>query len=106
MARMARVVVPNYPHHITQRDNRRQKTFFTDDDYQAYISLLTNAKEPSGVGIWAYCLMPNHVHLVVVPEYKDSLAVFFVKLIVNTRGALISGKAGVVIFGKSDSIPL
>ena len=77
MARMARVVIPNYPHHITQRGNRRQKTFFIDDDYQAYISLLSNAKELAGVDVWAYCLMPNHVHLVVVPEHKDSLAVFF-----------------------------
>ena len=77
MARMARVVVPHYPHHITQRGNRRQKTFFTEDDYRAYISLLSNAKERSGIDVWAYCLMPNHVHLVVVPEHKDSLAVFF-----------------------------
>ena len=77
MARMARVVIPNYPHHITQRGNRRQKTFFRGDDYQAYISLLSNAKEQAGIDVWAYCLMPNHVHLVVVPEHKDSLAVFF-----------------------------
>ena len=77
MARMARVVIPNYPHHITQRGNRRQKTFFIDDDYQAYISLLSNAKEQAGIDVCAYCLMPNHVHLVVVPEHKDSLVVFF-----------------------------
>ena len=77
MARMARVVIPNYPHHITQRGNRRQETFFIGDDYQAYISLLSNAKEQAGIDVWAYCLMPNHVHLVVVPEHTDSLAVFF-----------------------------
>lgn len=77
MARMARVVIPYYPHHITQRGNRRQQTFFMDDDYQAYISLLRNSKEQAGIDVWAYCLMPNHVHLVVVPEHKDSLAVFF-----------------------------
>jgi putative transposase len=77
MARMARVVIPNYPHHITQRGNRRQQTFFTNDDYRAYMSLLSNAKDQAGIDVWAYCLMPNHVHLVVVPEHKDSLAVFF-----------------------------
>ncbi|WP_372740603.1 transposase [Neptunomonas sp.] len=77
MARMARVVIPNYPHHITQRGNRRQETFFIGDDYQAYISLLSNAKKQAGIDVWAYCLMPNHVHLVVVPEHEDSLAVFF-----------------------------
>jgi putative transposase len=74
---MARVVIPNYPHHITQRGNRRQQTFFTNDDYRAYMSLLSNAKDQAGIDVWAYCLMPNHVHLVVVPEHKDSLAVFF-----------------------------
>ncbi|SFG55387.1 transposase [Neptunomonas qingdaonensis] len=77
MARMARMVIPNYPHHITQRGNRRQETFFIDDDYQAYISLLSNAKKQAGIDVWAYCLMPNHVDLAVVPEHKDSLAVFF-----------------------------
>ncbi|WP_372741821.1 transposase [Neptunomonas sp.] len=71
------MVIPNYPHHITQRGNRRQETFFIDDDFQAYISLLSNAKKQAGIDAWAYCLMPNHVHLVAVPEHKDSLAVFF-----------------------------
>ena len=77
MARMARVVVPRYPHHVTQRGNRRQKTFFSVADYEAYINLLTNAKIDAGVDIWAYCLMPNHVHLVVVPEQADSLSALF-----------------------------
>lgn len=77
MARMARVVVPHYPHHVTQRGNRRQRTFFSDSDYQTYIDLLVNAKKSSGVAVWAYCLMPNHVHFVVVPEHEDSLAAFF-----------------------------
>jgi len=77
MPRMARVVVPNYPHHVTQRGNRRQQTFFSVDDYRAYLKLLANAKWKAGVEVWAYCLMPNHVHLVVVPEHKDSLSVFF-----------------------------
>ncbi|MFT5483309.1 MAG: putative transposase [Halieaceae bacterium] len=77
MARMARVVVPQYPHHVTQRGNRGQKTFFSNEDYQAYFGMLAGAKAKSGVEIWAYCFMPNHVHLVVVPEDKDSLAAFF-----------------------------
>jgi putative transposase len=77
MARMARLVVPGYPHHVTQRGNRRQQTFFSMDDYQAYIQLLANARAAAGVQIWAYCLMPNHVHLVVVPAQKESLAALF-----------------------------
>ncbi len=77
MARIARVVVPFYPHHVTQRGNRQQQTFFSVEDHKVYIELLVNAKEKAGVEVWAYCLMPNHVHLVVVPKRDDSLAAFF-----------------------------
>ena len=77
MARMPRVVIPGYPHHITQRGNRRQTTFFSEDDYAEYLQLLAAAKTKAEVSIWAYCLMPNHVHLVVVPEREDSLIALF-----------------------------
>ncbi len=77
MARMARIVAPGYPHHVTQRGNRRQLTFFNNGDYQFYFNLLLEARDKSEVDIWAYCFMPNHVHLVVVPEHKDSLHLFF-----------------------------
>jgi putative transposase len=53
------------------------KTFFNGDDYRFYLDLVAEAKSKMGVSVWAYCLMPNHVHLVVVPEYKDSLARLF-----------------------------
>ena len=77
MARMPRLVVPGYPHHVTQRGTRRMKTFFEPRDYQYYLNLVVEAKEDAGISVWAYCLMPNHVHFVVVPESKDSLSVFF-----------------------------
>ena len=77
MARLARLVVPGYPHHVTQRGNRRQQTFFCDDDYLAYIKLIATQKDTAGVSILAYCLMPNHVHLVAVPDTSDSLADLF-----------------------------
>ena len=73
MARMARVVVPGYPHHVTQRGNRRQKTFFNQDDYGYYLSLMAEFTQQSGTEVWAYCLMPNHVHLVMVPSAEDGL---------------------------------
>ena len=73
MPRIARIVAPGYPHHITQRGNRRQPTFFSDDDYEAYIDLMAEWCRHYGVEIWAYCLMSNHVHLVAVPKEKDSL---------------------------------
>jgi REP-associated tyrosine transposase len=77
MARMARVVVPYYPHHVTQRGNRRQQTFFSEEDHKVYLELLAKAKDTSDVEVLAYCLMPNHTHLVVVPRRYDSLASFF-----------------------------
>ncbi|MDY6905728.1 MAG: transposase [Thermodesulfobacteriota bacterium] len=73
MARMARVVAEGMPHHITQRGNRRQPTFFSDDDYQAYIDLMAEWCGTYGVDIWAYCLMPNHIHLIAVPENAENL---------------------------------
>ena len=73
MAGLARVVAPGVPHHITQRGNRRQETFFRRADYQAYVHLMAQWCERDGVEIWAYCLMPNHIHLIGVPETQESL---------------------------------
>lgn len=70
---MARVVVPGFPHHVTQRGNRRQRTFFRKDDFVAYRELMAQWCQQCGVAVWAYCLMPNHVHLIVVPESEDGL---------------------------------
>jgi putative transposase len=74
MARIARVVAPGYPHHITQRGNRRQETFFCDDDYRAYIKLMSEWLTRHKVEIWAWCLMPDHVHLIAVPQTQEGLA--------------------------------
>ena len=77
MARMPRLVVPQYPHHVTQRGARRMNTFFSNWDYQYYLDLIADHKSEAGIEVWAYCLMPNHVHLVVVPEEKGSLSRLF-----------------------------
>lgn len=74
MARLARVVVPGVPHHITQRGNRRLDVFFEDADYEAYIELMRESCRRWGVQIWGYCLMTNHVHLIAVPKTADALA--------------------------------
>jgi len=73
MARIARVVAPGMPHHITQRGNRRQETFFCAEDYQAYMALMGEWCRSCAVEVWAYCLMPNHVHLIAVPNSADGL---------------------------------
>jgi len=73
MARIARVVVPGMPHHVTQRGNRRLRTFFNDDDYRAYLGLMAHWCAVYKVQIWAYCLMPNHSHLIAVPQSAEGL---------------------------------
>jgi putative transposase len=73
MARLARVVAAGVPHHVTQRGNRRQQVFFGDDDCELYKSLLAEGCRAAGTEVWAYCLMPNHVHLVLVPADEDGL---------------------------------
>src|SRR3954469_23445629 len=73
MARLARVVAAGLPHDVAQRGNRRQTVFFGDDDYEAYRMLLSEGCRAAGVAVWAYCLMPNHVHLILVPSDADGL---------------------------------
>ncbi|MCK4905205.1 transposase [bacterium] len=74
MSRIARVVVPEYPHHIIQRGNRRQKVFFNEGDYEEYLRLLNNYSLRFKVDILSYCLMPNHIHLIATPHEDGSLA--------------------------------
>jgi putative transposase len=74
MSRIARVVVPGLPHHVTQRGNGRQATFLSDEDRLVYLDLLRGHRRQYGLRIWAYCLMNNHIHLLAVPEGEDSLA--------------------------------
>ncbi len=73
MARLSRVVIPGIPHHVTQRGNGRQRTFLEDGDYALYLDLLAAAAERAQVEVWSYCLMPNHVHVVLVPRDQDGL---------------------------------
>jgi len=77
MPRIARVVVVDYPHHITQRGNQKQKVFLHEDDYRHYRKLIAEFAPKYGLEIWAYCLMPNHVHFVAVPRQVDSMAKTF-----------------------------
>jgi putative transposase len=67
MPRTARIVVTGYPHHIIQRGHNRQVVFASDEDYRYYLDNLSEWKEKLGCKIYAYCLMTNHVHLIVDP---------------------------------------
>jgi putative transposase len=74
MARLSRVVVPGFPHHVTQRGNRRAIVFDNDEHRHLYLELFDRYRRKHGLEVWAYCLMPNHVHWVVVPKTDVSLA--------------------------------
>jgi putative transposase len=73
MARLARIAVPSLPHHVTQRGNRREAIFFEDGDHEIYLDLLAEQALKAGVAVWAYCLMPNHVHLILKPARAGDL---------------------------------
>lgn len=73
MPRIARVVVPDAPHHVTQRGNRREDVFFSEADRRVYLELLAQYGQRHGLAVVAYCLMTNHVHLVVVPRTAEAL---------------------------------
>ena len=67
MPRKARVLVSNYPHHIVQRGHNRNAVFVADDDYRYYLENLKEWKNKLGIRLYAWCLMTNHIHLVVEP---------------------------------------
>jgi putative transposase len=73
MPRIARAVAVGLPHHVTQRGNNRRRIFDSDHDRLLYLKLLHTYSERHGLRLWGYCLMDNHVHLIVVPSRADSL---------------------------------
>jgi putative transposase len=107
MARIARVVVPGLLHRVTQRGNRREPVLFGAEDYQLYRRLIAAAARRAGAEIWAYCLMPNHVHLIVTPTDRNALRRTFGEAhrrytgAINARfhwtGHLFRGRFGAVV---------
>lgn len=94
MARLSRSIVVGYPHHVIQRGNYDQPVFETPADYLRYLELLKEYSVRYGLDIWAYCLMPNHVHFICVPKAEDSLARAFNALHMN-YAQYYHGKKGV-----------
>ncbi len=80
MPRIARIVAEDYPHHIIQRGNNRETVFLDDNDRETYLKLLSKYSRECGCRIHSYCLMNNHIHLLIVPLNKDSLANMMQKL--------------------------
>jgi putative transposase len=74
MPRLARIVLKDVPHHITQRGNNKQDVFFVDDDRTVYLEILKEQSQRFGLDVLGYCLMTNHVHLIAVPRNSEALA--------------------------------
>lgn len=106
MSRLARVVIPGLPHHVTQRGNRREPVFFNDADYAFYTKLILTAAQRANCEVWAGCLMPNHVHMIIVPSDEDGLRRMFadahrrytvrINARLNVTGHLWQGRFGSV----------
>ncbi len=80
MPRMGRVVVPQYPHHIIQCGHDRNVVFASESDFRYYLDTLTEFKELCGVYVYAYCLMTNHVHLLLAPSDRRGLGLLMKRL--------------------------
>ncbi|MCP4408295.1 MAG: transposase, partial [Gammaproteobacteria bacterium] len=74
MARLPRITIPGIAHHATQQGNRRLRIFIEEDDYALYRNLLAQHCVANGVEVWSYCLMPNHVPLILALGTKDGLS--------------------------------
>jgi REP element-mobilizing transposase RayT len=74
MARLARIAVPGCPHHVTAQGNRREPIFFEDRNQDIYCDMLAEQTRKAKVEDWAYCLMPNHVHLILRPTDERGLS--------------------------------
>ncbi len=71
---MKRITVAGLPHHVIQRGLQGRQTFLDKDDYVSYLEIMAECIRRHGVEIWAYCLMPDHVHLIAIPGKKNSLS--------------------------------
>ncbi len=80
MARRPRIIIPGLAHHFTHRGNNRQSIFDTDNDRLLFLQLLAKYSERYELEIWGYCLMPNHYHLIAVPQYPEAPALTFNRL--------------------------
>lgn len=80
MPRTARVVLPAYPHHVIQRGHNQEACFADSADYERYLATLAEFKEMLGVKVYAWCLMTNHVHLLLEPRNATGLGLLMKRL--------------------------
>ncbi len=109
MSRQARVIVPNFPHHVLQRGHNKQVVFTGKRDYQYYLNNLLEAKQLFDVQIYSYCLMTNHVHLLLNPGEQSGGLGRFMKFIAGRQTRYINklyGRTGTLWEGRFKSSPV
>jgi putative transposase len=109
MPRMARVVLPGLPHHLIQRGHNRQSVFVTDADFHYYLGTLTEWKTRLECSVYAYCLMTNHVHLVVAPGSNPRTVAQLMKRLAGRQTRYVNrleGRSGTLWEGRYKSSPI
>ena len=109
MPRTARITLPNHPHHVVQRGHNRQPVFYSRSDRLAYLSNLVELKHELSCQVHAFCLMTNHVHLVVDPGFEsESLGRFIQRLAIRHTMRLNKkhGRSGTLWEGRYRSSPV
>ncbi|MEW6536474.1 MAG: transposase [Candidatus Auribacterota bacterium] len=81
MARIPRIIIPDCPHHVVQRGNNKQTIFEDDQDRREYLALVQRYKHDTECKVLSYCLMRNHVHLLIIPLKSESLSEFMQKVL-------------------------
>ncbi|MCP3975581.1 MAG: transposase [bacterium] len=109
MPRTARVVLPNFPHHVIQRGHNRRPIFTENADFDSFLQTLSEWKTALGCKVYAFCLMTNHTHLIVDPgKTPGNLAVLMKRLAgrYTRRMNLLEDRSGTVWNGRFKSSPI
>jgi len=109
MPRKARILVPDYPHHIVQRGHNRKVVFLTDEDYQFYLENLKEWKVKLGIKLYAWCLMTNHIHMIVEPGDDASTVSELMKRLAGRQAAFVNkqeDRSGALWEGRFKASPI
>ena len=108
MPRMGRIILPRHPHHVVQRGHNRQAVFVDDGDYESYLSTLHEFKNECGVRVLSFCLMTNHVHLLLAPEESGGIGMLMKRLAGRhtRRHNRLEGRRGTLWEGRYKSSPV
>ncbi len=78
-----RLIAPNFPHHVVARSNRGVTIFHNNEDFLRFLAIMAALKKRRELKLWAFCLMSNHVHLLIVPENREDMIKYMQGLLVT-----------------------